>query len=84
MNGFCTILVAKTLTYRVLATIETTLIGYILTGDFKKGLQIGLLDTIVKLFTYYAHEICWLPCMKKINATPLETKISKEILDTTP
>lgn len=82
MNGFCTILVAKTLTYRVLATIETTIIGYILTRDFKKGIQIGLLDTIVKLFTYYAHEICWLPCMKKRMLS--ESVPSKEILDTTP
>lgn len=58
------ILIIKSIMYRILATIETTIIGYLYTNDLKKGLQIGFLDTLVKLVTYYIYEILWIPYLK--------------------
>lgn len=58
------ILIIKSIIYRILATVETTIIGYLYTKDLKKGLQIGFLDTTIKLVTYYIYEILWIPYLK--------------------
>jgi uncharacterized membrane protein len=51
--------IAKTLTWRVVGTIDTMVIGYILTGDFKVGLSIGGIELFSKMILYYLHERVW-------------------------
>ena len=34
--------------------------AYAITGEAKFAVEIGLLDTSIKLFAYYAHERTWL------------------------
>ena len=51
--------VAKALSWRFLATIITTLVAFVLTGTLKFALEVGLLDTTIKLFVYFAHERLW-------------------------
>ena len=51
--------VAKTISYRVLATITTSLISWALTGRLSTALQIGALDGVTKLFGYFLHERVW-------------------------
>ena len=50
----------KTLSWRVLATLITTLIAFILTNEVTFAVEIGLLDTSIKLVVYFAHERLWL------------------------
>lgn len=51
--------VAKTLTWRVIGTIDTIILSWIITGDAFVGLQIGLVETVTKLVLYFFHERVW-------------------------
>lgn len=51
--------IAKTLSWRVLATIITFSIAYIVTGKTSIAAGIGLSDTLFKLLVYYLHERAW-------------------------
>ncbi len=52
--------IVKSLSWRVFATIITSLVAYRITGEITFAIEIGLLDTSIKLFAYYAHERTWL------------------------
>ncbi len=51
--------IAKTFSWRVVATIITGAVTYFLTGRLDFAVTVGLADTFVKFFTYYAHERIW-------------------------
>ena len=51
--------IAKTLTWRIVGTIDTMLIGYLITGDIKMGLSIGGVEVFSKMLLYYLHERVW-------------------------
>jgi uncharacterized membrane protein len=55
--------VVKALTWRVLACFITSTVALLLTGQLKFAMEIGLIDTLVKLVFYFAHERAW----NKIN-----------------
>ena len=44
--------VAKTLTWRTLATVSTFMITWGVTGRIEYGMTIGSIDAIIKLFLY--------------------------------
>lgn len=52
--------IVKSLSWRFFATIITMLVAYGITGELTFALEIGLLDTSIKLFMYYFHERAWL------------------------
>lgn len=52
--------VAKALSWRLFATIITTLVVLVLTGEIVFAAKIGVLDTSIKLLAYFAHERLWL------------------------
>lgn len=49
----------KTITWRIVGTLDTILISWILTGDLKIGLQIGSVEVITKMILFYLHERVW-------------------------
>ena len=51
--------VAKAVSYRLFASVLTTLIAWALTGQASTGVKIGLLDGLTKLFAYFLHERAW-------------------------
>ena len=51
--------VAKTITWRILATLTTTIIAWIISGDPTTGLAIGGIEFFVKMPVYYIHERLW-------------------------
>ena len=51
--------VAKTITWRLLGTIDTMIIGCFITGNPITGLKIGGVEVITKLLLYYLHERLW-------------------------
>ena len=49
----------KTITWRVVGTIDTMLLGWFVTGDIKLGLTIGGFEVITKMILYFLHERVW-------------------------
>jgi len=50
---------AKTLTWRVLATSDTFLIAWLITGKINWAGAIAGVEVITKMILYYAHERAW-------------------------
>ena len=51
--------IAKTLIWRVTASLTTFIIAWVLTGDLLIGVSIGSIEAIAKIFLYYFHERIW-------------------------
>jgi uncharacterized membrane protein len=51
--------VAKTLTWRVVATSTTVVIAWSVTGDWRVGLGVGGIEVPTKMLLYYLHERFW-------------------------
>ena len=51
--------VAKTVTWRIVGTVDTMLIGWLITGNPITGLKIGGIELITKMILYYFHERGW-------------------------
>ena len=45
--------VAKTITWRIIGTIDTMTIGWLITGDFLMGLKIGGIEVVTKMILYF-------------------------------
>lgn len=50
---------AKALSWRTLGVIITTCVVYALTRQLTFAMEIGAVDTVVKLVVYFAHERLW-------------------------
>ncbi len=50
---------AKSISYRIYSSLITFIIAYILTQNFKASISIGILDSVVKIFSYYFFEGLW-------------------------
>lgn len=51
--------VAKALSWRVVGTLDTLLVSYILTGRISLAASIASVDFITKLILYFFHERIW-------------------------
>lgn len=51
--------IAKTITWRIIGTIDTMFIGWFVSGDITIGLSIGGFELISKMGLYYIHERVW-------------------------
>lgn len=49
----------KAVTWRIVATFITALLVLIITGSVEFAASIGIVDTIIKFFAYFAHERAW-------------------------
>jgi uncharacterized membrane protein len=50
----------KTISWRIWATLITFLVTWIMVGNIKTGIKVGVADTTIKFFTYYIHDFAWL------------------------
>ncbi|MGB1481589.1 MAG: DUF2061 domain-containing protein [Flavobacteriales bacterium] len=50
---------AKTVTWRLVGTVDTILLGWLVSGDATIGLTIGGLEMVTKMVLYYLHERAW-------------------------
>ena len=50
---------AKTITWRIIGTLDTIIISWFISGSSFIGLQIGLVEVITKMILYYFHERAW-------------------------
>lgn len=51
--------IAKSVTWRIIGTLDTFLLSWYITGDPMTGMQIGLAEVITKMVLYYFHEKVW-------------------------
>lgn len=51
--------IAKSVTWRIIGTIDTILLSWFITGDAFTGLKIGFAEVVTKMFLYYFHERAW-------------------------
>jgi uncharacterized membrane protein len=51
--------IVKAITFRLLATLTTMVVVFLITGDFALANIVGGIDLISKLLLYYFHERAW-------------------------
>ncbi len=51
--------VAKTITWRIIGTLDTMIIAWIITGSLEWGLAIGGIEVFTKMILYFLHERAW-------------------------
>ena len=49
----------KALSWRILATLTTGLIAYLITGEVDTAIMIGSIEFVLKFFIYYMHDRLW-------------------------
>jgi uncharacterized membrane protein len=49
----------KAVTWRIVGTIDTMLLGWFYSGDLLTGLKIGFVEVFTKIILYYLHERLW-------------------------
>jgi uncharacterized membrane protein len=49
----------KTITWRLIATSTTFIVGYLVQGDVKKAASIAIIDTSINTIFYYFHEAAY-------------------------
>ena len=54
----------KTITWRIVGTIDTMILGLLVTGNLKIGLAIGGFEVLTKMVLYFLHERVWYKYIK--------------------
>ena len=51
--------IAKAITWRLIGTLDTVLLSWLITGSGVTGLKIGFAEVVTKMLLYYFHERAW-------------------------
>lgn len=51
--------IAKTVTWRIIGTLDTLLLSWFISGDLSIGIQVGAFELVTKMVLYYVHERVW-------------------------
>lgn len=51
--------ILKTITWRIIGTLDTMILSWVITGNWKWGIAIGGVELITKMILYYFHERAW-------------------------
>ncbi|MFD1016361.1 DUF2061 domain-containing protein [Winogradskyella rapida] len=49
----------KTITWRIIGTLDTLLLSWFISNDFSTGVQMGVFEMFTKMILYYLHERAW-------------------------
>lgn len=49
----------KAFSWRIVATLTTSIIAYLITGQIEAAVMIGSIEFVAKFFIYYGHERLW-------------------------
>ncbi|GAA4799352.1 DUF2061 domain-containing protein [Litoribaculum gwangyangense] len=50
---------AKTISWRIVGTLDTVLISWLITGTLSLAFSIGLVELVTKMVLYFFHERAW-------------------------
>jgi len=51
--------ILKTISWRIIGTLDTMILSWIITGNWKIGVAIGGVEVVTKMILYYLHERAW-------------------------
>lgn len=51
--------IAKTISWRLVGTLDTIIISWIITGEISMALSIGSIELVSKMLLYFFHERAW-------------------------
>lgn len=51
--------IIKTISWRIIGTLDTVMLSWLISGNPLTGLKIGVLEVITKMLLYYLHERTW-------------------------
>ena len=51
--------IAKAVSYRIVGTINTCLVAWVITGNIDLAARIGIVDISLKIVVFYVHERLW-------------------------
>ena len=51
--------IVKSISWRVIGTLDTVLISWLVTGEVTLALSIGSIELFTKMFLYFLHERLW-------------------------
>ena len=51
--------ILKTITWRIVGTIDTIILSWLITGNLTIGLAIGGVEVLTKMVLYFFHERLW-------------------------
>ena len=51
--------IAKTISWRIIGTIDTMILSAVITGSWTIGLTIGGVEVVTKMILYFLHERAW-------------------------
>ncbi|MEP5254490.1 MULTISPECIES: DUF2061 domain-containing protein [Winogradskyella] len=51
--------VAKTISWRIVGTLDTVIISYLITGTLALAVSIGGVELVTKMLLYFFHERTW-------------------------
>jgi uncharacterized membrane protein len=49
----------KTITWRFVGTIDTIILGWLISGRAEIGISLGGIELVTKMILYYLHERVW-------------------------
>ncbi|WP_037316229.1 DUF2061 domain-containing protein [Salegentibacter sp. Hel_I_6] len=51
--------ILKTVSWRIVGTVDTIVISWVLTGEIETALAIGSVELVTKMILYFGHERLW-------------------------
>lgn len=51
--------ILKTITWRIVGTLDTMVLAWVITGNPLTGLKVGGAEVVTKMILYYLHERAW-------------------------
>jgi len=51
--------ILKTISWRIIGTLDTMILSWLITGSWKWGIAIGGTEVITKMVLYFLHERVW-------------------------
>ena len=51
--------VLKTISWRIIGTLDTMLLGWLISGDPMIGVKVGAVEVVTNMGLYYVHERAW-------------------------
>lgn len=69
----------KACSWRVVASLDTMLLVWLVTGSLETGAAIGIIEIVTKIFIYYGHERLW----DKVKVKVIRKTLNKVLPDST-
>src|ERR1700749_2839430 len=70
--------VFKTISWRIIGSIDTVILGWIITGNLSFGAKIGGTELLTKMLLYYGHERIWQSIKLGIPSRHKQNKLTEK------